>query len=123
MQRNKALKFAIILFILLLVVFSVFILFPRKYTLLDGGTHVYESFGFGAIYKIEDRHRICSEDGFSYYEVGKVITVLDHEIYNNAHIDYESKSVSYHSPEVMENQRIIDEYFDSLERNSQTSEE
>ena len=123
MQRNKALKFAFILIILLLVVFSVFILFPRKYTLLDGGTHVYESFGFGAIYKIEDRHRICSEDGYSYYEVGKVNTVLDHEIYNNAHIDYESKSVSYHSPEVMENQRKIDDYFDSLERNSQTSEE
>ena len=123
MQRNKTLKFAFILFIVLLVIFSVFILFPRKYTLLDGGTRVYESFGFGAIYMIEDRHRICSEDGYSYYEVGKVITVLDHEIYNNAHIDYESKSVSYHSPEVMENQRIIDEYFDSLERNSQTSEE
>ena len=123
MQRNKTLKFAFILFIVLLVIFSVFILFPRKYPLLDGGTRVYESFGFGAIYMIEDRHRICSEDGYSYYEVGKVITVLDHEIYNNAHIDYESKSVSYHSPEVMENQRIIDEYFDSLERNSQTSEE
>lgn len=123
MQRNKTLKFAFILFIVLLVVFSVFILFPRKYTLKDGGTRVYESFGFGAIYMIEDRHRICSEDGYSYYEVGKVITVLDHEIYNNAHIDYESKSVSYHSPEVEEGLRIANEYFDSLERNSQTSEE
>ena len=118
MKSNKTLRFALILFVVLFVIFSVFILFPRKYTLLDGGTHVYESFGFGAIYKIEDRHRICSEDGYSYYEVGKVITVLDHEIYNNAHIDYESKSVSYHSPEVKENQRLIDDFLDSLESDS-----
>ena len=121
--KRKYLLKPTIISLTIIAVLLIFLLFPRKSGFKDGGTVVYESFGFGVIYRVEDRHRIANEGGYGYYEVGKVITVFGFEIYNNAHIDYETKSQLNHSPEDIENQRIIDEYFDSLERDSQTSDE
>lgn len=77
-----------ILIILIVSLVVLFLLFPRKYSYLDGGTVAYGSFGVGMIYMVEDRHRIYSEGDISYYETGTVIYIFRTEVYNNAHVDY-----------------------------------
>lgn len=81
-------KQLIITFIVIFIVF-VFLLFPRRDCLKDGGTITYESFWVGAIYTIEKRHEIYSENGTGYYIIGTVIYLFGNEIYNDAHVDYD----------------------------------
>ena len=71
----SVMKVSILVFCVLLAIMAIFLLFPRKYTYSDGGTVVYESFGFGAIYAIEQRHcytSVLDENGYAYYEKGTV---------------------------------------------------
>lgn len=95
------------LFIALIVisVVLVFLLFPRRERLKDGGTVTYESFGVGAIYTIEKCHTIYSENGTDYYIVGTVIYVLGQEIYNDSHVDYDNPY----------NEKISDEEYRELD--------
>ena len=80
-----------IFLITLLVVLTIlnFLLFPRRYFYLDGGSVSYESFGFGFIYSIEKRHALYTENDTMYYEVGTIITVFGKELFNDAHVDYD----------------------------------
>ena len=76
----------IVLIVLLAVVAILnFLLFPRRYRVLDGGSVFYQSAGFGFIYSIEIRHELSRD----YYEVGTVIQVFGKEIFNNTHLDYD----------------------------------
>ncbi len=88
--------------IIFLVVFLIlFLLFPRRYTYLDGGSVAYGSFGFGIIYKVEQRHGLpqtVDADGYGYYENGTVISIFGIEIYNNAHTDYDDLAIAPHDP-------------------------
>lgn len=85
--------------LLLFISLVVFLLFPRKRELLDGGTIRYESCGWGALYMIEYRHCLCYETGRTYYEIGTLITVLGTELYNDIHIDYDNPINAEPSPE------------------------
>ena len=96
MNKNRI---TFILFIVLLILFLSFFLFPRKRQLLDGGTIRYESFGFGTLYLIEYRHKLYSENGNTYYEIGTLVSVLGTEIYNDVHVDYDNTVGSEPSPE------------------------
>ena len=97
----SVMKVSILVFCVLLAIMAIFLLFPRKYTYSDGGTVVYESFGFGAIYTIEQRHcytSVLDENGYAYSEKGTVITVFGVEVYNNAEIDYNDVAIAPHDP-------------------------
>jgi len=84
-----SLKKTTVIFLILLFAIVVFVLFPRKNTLKDGGTVIYESFGFGAFYQIENRHRLYYEANNLYYEKGTVISLFGIEVFNTAEIDYD----------------------------------
>lgn len=96
--KMATLRFILISLTALLIIF---LLFPRKYTYLDGGSVAYGSVGLGFIYRVEQRHRtpsIVDADGYGYYENGTVISVFGIEIYNNAHTDYNNLAVAPHDP-------------------------
>ena len=82
MSRKKH-NAPIVIVLLLILAVLIFVLFPRKYMLTDGGTVIYGSFPVAVIYSVEDRHALCSENGTTYYEIFGI------EIYNDAHIDYD----------------------------------
>ena len=63
-KKNTAVKIVIIC---LAVSLSVFVLFPRRFQLLDGGTIGYG--GFMGIYTVEDRNRLTTINGQTYYEI------------------------------------------------------
>lgn len=97
----------LLIILIVISVLLVFLLFPRRERLKDGGTVTYESFGFGAIYTIEKRHEIYSENGTDYYIVGTVIYVFGHEIYNNSHVDYDHPYNERVSDEELEEIRAL----------------
>ena len=75
--------------LLLILAVLIFVLFPRKYIITDGGTVGYGSFPVPVIYSVENRHALCTENGTIYYEIGTVVKIFEIEIYNDAHIDYD----------------------------------
>lgn len=99
-QDKKKSKSKIVVTIILLAVFLVFLLFPRRNDLLDGGTVIYRSFAFGSIYQVEHLHRFYDENGYAYFEKGFIITVFGKEVFNNTYVDYEDGRPLEHSPEV-----------------------
>ena len=99
-QAKKKPKKGVVVAIILVAVILVFLLFPRKYGFKDGGSVLYCSFGFGAIYGVEKRHCYYQEVGYMYYEIGTVVTIFGIEVYNDAHVDYEHSWSTDFSPEV-----------------------
>jgi hypothetical protein len=97
MVKKKGKKVKIIIIIAIVLILLVFLLFPRKYQLLDGGSTGYR--GFMYIYSIEDRCSFVSLDGEYYYEKGTVITIFGIEIYNGTKIDTTQTAIGHHSPE------------------------
>ena len=73
-----------IFILILLALIVVFIFFPRRHSLKDGGTVTYESCFSGVVYTIEQRHRL-QDNG--YYENGIAIYIAGIEIFNNSEID------------------------------------
>ena len=96
-MKKKHRKTTIVIIILVFVAISAYLLFPRKYQLLDGGSTGYR--GFMYIYSIEDRCSFVSLDGEYYYEKGTVITIFGIEIYNGTKIDTTQTAIGHHSPE------------------------
>ena len=94
-KKSPLAKIVIIVFLFLAAI----VLFPRRKDLLDGGTVSYSSIGMGAVYEIECRHRLHTEDGRIYNEVGTIISIFKKEIYNDVHVDYEHWTNEGHSPE------------------------
>ena len=107
-------KIIIIVISIAVCVLLAFLLFPRKYEFKDGGSVMYCSVAFGAIYKVEQRHRIYVENGYSYFEIGTVVTVFGVELYNNAHVDYDHPQSLTHSEEVQKSVEEWDKYFETL---------
>lgn len=107
-------KLIIIVISIAVCVLLAFLLFPRKYEFKDGGSVMYCSVAFGAIYKVEQRHRIYVENGYSYFEIGTVVTVFGVELYNNAHVDYDHPQSLAHSEEVQKSVEEWDKYFETL---------
>ena len=97
-EINRQTKRKVVI-IIVVSVLLVFLLFPRKHELKDGGTIMYCSIAFGAIYQVEQRHCFYEEVGTVYYEVGTVVTIFGLEVFNNAHVDYEHGYPLKHSPE------------------------
>ena len=102
MSKEKPKDLKKITVTVIIVAIAIFLLFPRIYSFKDGGTVVYASFGFGIIYRVEQRHRLPStvdENGYGYYENGTVISIFGIEIYNNAKTDYDDLAIAPHSPD------------------------
>ena len=93
-KKNKQVK---IFIICLAVVLSVFVLFPRRFQLLDGGTIGYG--GFMGIYTVEDRNRLTTINGETYYETGTVISIFGINIIHIPCADEERETLGTHSPE------------------------
>ena len=92
-----------IIVIVIIFAVAVFILFPRRYAYLDGGSVAYGSFDYGFIYSVEQRHRLPStvdKNGYGYYENGTVIKIFGIEIYSNAKTDYDDLAITPHSTEM-----------------------
>ena len=105
-KNNKKHKKTVFVWIVLFVLIAVFLLFPRMNYQLDGGSAQYYSFGGGLIYYIDSRHSFYEEGGNIYYQVGCIIYIFGHEVYNNVHVDYSHLAVEKHEAEVS---RINDE--------------
>ena len=88
--------------IVLFVLIAVYLLFPRVTCQLDGGSAQYFSFGGGLIYYIDRRHSFYEEGGTIYYQVGCIIYIFGHEVFNNVHVDYSQPAVETHSSEYYE---------------------
>jgi len=101
MSNRKRISKSEIIVLITIVFLIVFLLFPRRYNYLDGGSVAYGSVGLGFIYRVEQRHRLPSivdAEGYGYYENGTVITVFGIEIYNDAHTDFDDLAVAPHDP-------------------------
>ncbi|MBR3463423.1 MAG: hypothetical protein IKH20_12195 [Clostridiales bacterium] len=94
-MKNKTVR---IFIISLVVVLSVFVLFPRKFQLLDGGTTGYR--GFMTIYTVENRNRLTIKNGETYYETGTVISVFGIDIIHIPSSDESKVTLGTHSSEV-----------------------
>jgi len=111
-RSSKQKNITTILFIVLIIVLLIgFLLFPRKYYYLDGGTVGYRGFMF--IYSVENRNRLVYVDGNDYYERGNVISVFGIEIYSDATIDFEAPALKPHTSEAEEVNEKIDEVFET----------
>ena len=111
MVKKKGKKVKIIIIIAIVLILLVFLLFPRKYQLLDGGSTGYR--GFMYIYSIEDRCSFVSLDGEYYYEKGTVITIFGIEIYNGTKIDTTQTAIGHHSPEAEMADELLESFFES----------
>ena len=103
MSKEKLKNLKRIIVIAIIVALAVFVLFPRRYAYLDGGSVAYGSFDYGFIYRVEQRHRLPSiedETGYGYYENGTAIYIFGIEIYSNAKTDYNDLAFAPHSTEM-----------------------
>lgn len=103
-KKPKSLKKVVTIVVIVMIV--IFLLFPRVLYFRDGGSKMYCSL-FGFI-RVEQLHKIYDEAGYSYYEIGTVVTVFGIEVFNNAHVDYEHGHPLQHSPEVEAVNKEID---------------
>ena len=110
-MKKKHRKTTIVIIILVFVAISAYLLFPRKYQLLDGGSTGYR--GFMYIYSIEDRCSFVSLDGEYYYEKGTVITIFGIEIYNGTKIDTTQTAIGHHSPEAEKVDELLESFYES----------
>lgn len=108
-KKNKDKKLYIAL-IIVIALFFVFLLFPRAYYQRDGGSAIYDSFGGGIIYKIDYRHRLYDEGDNVYFQVGCIIYIFGHEVFNNVHVDYSHLAVEKNDAKVSE----INEQLESI---------
>ena len=95
-KKNKKLKY------LSIIEIALFLVFTRVTCQLDGGSAQYFSFGGGLIYYIDRRHSFYEEGGTIYYQVGCIIFIFGHEVFNNVHVDYSQPAVETHSSEYYE---------------------
>lgn len=100
MSKKKHNKIAIGI-IIALILLAVFVFFPRRFVLADGGSVAYASCFAGAVYQITQLHRVSpfDDNGVAYYEKGTVITVFHQEIYKDTYIDYDDPKTA---PEAVE---------------------
>ena len=101
-KNHKKHKKKYFVLIVLFVLIAVFLLFPRVTCQLDGGSAQYFSFGGGLIYYIDRRHSFYEEGCNIYYQVGSIIYIFGHEVFNNVHVDYSHLAVETHSSEYYE---------------------
>lgn len=112
-NHNKHKKKYFVL-IVLFVLIAVFLLFPRVTCQLDGGSAQYFSFGGGLIYYIDKHHSFYKEGGNIYYEVGCIIYIFGHEVFNNVHVDYSHLAVERNDAKVSEiNEQLESIFFTS----------
>ena len=96
MSKKKHNKKAIGI-IIVLILLALFVFFPRRFVLADGGSVAYASCLAGAVYQVTELHRIAlpfDENGVTYYEKGTVITVFHQEIYRDTYVDYNDPKIA-----------------------------
>ena len=96
MSKKKSSK-KIIGIVIALILIVLYVFFPRRFVLADGGSVAYASCLAGAVYQVTQLHRIASpfdENGVTYYEKGTVITVFHHEVYRNSYVDYNDPKIA-----------------------------
>ncbi len=108
MKKTKKHKKVVSALIIISVLISVFLLFPRMNYQLDGGSAQYYSFGGGLIYYIDSRHSFYEEGGNIYYQVGCIIYIFGHEVFNNVHVDYSHLAVEKNDAEFNELDKEIE---------------
>jgi len=67
----------------------VFIMFPRRNSVLDGGTVYYESWPLGIVYSVENLHEFVSEKNNNYFRKGIRIRILRKIVYEDSYVDYD----------------------------------
>ena len=97
-EKKKELTIGKVVLIILIAVF-VFIMFPRRQSILDGGTVYYESWPLGIVYSVENLHEFVRENNDNYFRKGIRINIFNKAVYEDSYIDYEHPEPTGHSPE------------------------
>ena len=85
-------------------------LYPRAQYVKDGGSARYCSFCKGLIYEIDSYHSFYDEGDNVYFQVGCIIYIFGHEVFNNVHVDYSHLAVERNDAKVSE----INEQLESI---------
>ena len=119
-RKNKKLTFGKVLLILLIAVF-VFIMFPRRQSILDGGTVYYTSGLGGIIYTVKHLHESVRENKTNYFRKGIRIYIFGRIVYEDSYVDYDHPEPTGLSPEYYEASRQLESAMDSWKNDSQES--
>lgn len=109
-KNHKKHKKKYFVLIVLFVLIAVFLLFPRAQCVKDGGSARYCSFCKGLIYEIDSYHSFYDEGDNVYFQVGCIIYIFGHEVFNNVHVDYSHLAVEKNDAKVSE----INEQLESI---------
>ena len=105
--KNKRITIGKVIFLLLIAIF-VFIMFPRRNSVLDGGTVYYESWPLGIVYSVEKLHEFVHEKNNNYIRKGNRIRILNKIVYEDSYVDYDHPLSNGHSPEYYEASRQLE---------------
>lgn len=119
-EKKKELTIGKVVLIILIAVF-VFIMFPRRYSMKDGGTVYYGSWPAYIIYSVQRVHELVQENNRKYFRKGIRIRIFENVVYEDTYIDYDHPEPTGHSPEYYEASRQLESAMDSWKNDSQVS--
>ena len=105
-EKKKELTIGKVVLIMLIAVF-IFIMFPRRNSVLDGGTVYYESWPLGIVYSVENLHEFVSEKNNNYFGKGIRIRILHKIVYEDSYVDYDHPLSTDHDARIDEVNRTI----------------
>ena len=119
-EKKKELTIGKVVLIILIAVF-VFIMFPRRYSMKDGGTVYYGSWPAYIIYSVQRVHELVQENNRKYFRKGIRIRIFENVVYEDTYVDYDHPEPTGHSPEYYEASRQLESAMDSWKNDSQVS--
>ena len=119
-EKKKELTIGKVVLIILIAVF-VFIMFPRRYSMKDGGTVYYGSWPAYITYSVQRVHELVQENNRKYFRKGIRIRIFENVVYEDTYVDYDHPEPTGHSPEYYEASRQLESAMDSWKSNSQVS--
>ena len=119
-EKKKELTIGKVVLIILIAVF-VFIMFPRRYSMKDGGTVYYGSWPEYIIYSVQRVHELVQENNIKYFRKGIRIRIFENVVYEDTYVDYDHPEPTGHSPEYYEASRQLESAMDSWKNDSQVS--
>lgn len=118
--KNKRITIGKVILLLLIAIF-VFIMFPRRYSMKDGGTVYYGSWPAYIIYSVQRVHELVQENNRKYFRKGIRIRIFENVVYEDTYVDYDHPEPTGHSPEYYEASRQIESALGNTKSESESS--
>ena len=118
--KKRRLTIGKVVLIVITAIF-VFIMFPRRNRVLDGGTVYYESWPLGIVYSVENLHEFVNEKNNNYFRKGIRIRILHKIVYEDSYVDYDHPLSNGHDTRIDEVNRIINSKLGIAESKSKES--